>query len=67
MTTLRMFRLVIVGSLAGALLAMATPQPALTKKAGVCRCSDEGTGNYRCSGDHSACVAGSEACSITCV
>ncbi len=58
-----------VGALAGVALGLTTPTQEGVAQAGIafCRCSDDGSGKYKCSGDHMACLTGDEWCIITCI
>ncbi len=57
-------RVMIIGLTVGGLAAVATPQPAESAK--TCKCDDEGTGEYQCNYEQTQCVAGDEACMLTC-
>ncbi len=64
MSALKLFKVSIAGALAGALLAVATPQTALTAHA--CKCDDFGSSQYACNLDQDACVEGTELCFVSC-
>ena len=59
----KLFNLGIAGALVGALLAMTTPPTPASAK---CTCNDSGIGEYVCSADQTACVAGWQVCSLKC-
>lgn len=58
-------RVAILGLATGALIALASPPKDLEAFEG-CKCNDQGTGSYACNWSQTACVAGSEVCSLVC-
>lgn len=61
----KLLQLGIVGSLAGAVLAMTSPAKPLVAEEG-CKCDDDGTGKYKCNLAQNACVAGGDVCVVVC-
>jgi hypothetical protein len=59
----------IAGTALGALLAVTAPVPIASaqdeEKLG-CQCTDDASGSYKCSLDHTECKAGSESCVVKC-
>lgn len=58
-------RVAILGLATGALIALASPPKDLQAFEG-CKCNDNGTGSYACNFLQTACVPGSETCSLVC-
>ena len=66
MSILKLFSLGVFGVLAGAALAVTTPQVAVSAE--VCKCDDwsPGEGSYTCNWDQTKCVSGTEICLLRC-
>ncbi len=67
MSARKLVKLLLAGSLTGALLAMtAPPQTAIARTEEGCKCDDGNPGTYKCNSAQTACIAGSELCVLVC-
>ena len=64
MSILKLFSLGVFGVLAGAALAVTTPQVAVSAEA--CKCDDFGDGDYKCNSAQTQCISGNEQCQLLC-
>jgi len=63
----KLARLVAPGIVLGAALALVAPPSSLIAVEEACRCDDDGSGAYKCNAAQDKCLAGSEACVVTCI
>ena len=65
--TRKSIRSLVVGALAGAMLAVTLPPQVASAAEDACTCDDDGFGNYKCSRDQQSCIAGGQVCDLHCV
>ncbi len=65
--TRRFFKIVLAGTLSGAMLAIVVPPKAASALDDEgCKCDDDGVGQYQCNSPQTACVAGTQTCNLKC-